>query len=185
MPPYSAVAINNAVFAGNPVMLGVASGQSESANYVVSKWNNATMVYEPVYSGIVFTNGKYVDVDISSLFEHLQNTAGVEKYEARVRVGGPPFGYREFSVYGGGISKSKMRILAAQSEDIFSSKIDKPTANFMLTTRTDSRVIYIPENELMPMYYYSGNFLKKKIWRICKRSLNSFARSFSTCRRFS
>lgn len=162
MPAYSAVSINNAVFAGNPVMLGVASGPSESANYVVSKWNNTTMVYEPVYSGIVFTSGSYVDVDISSLFEHLQNAAGVEKYEVRVRVGGPPFGYQEFFVYGGGISKSKMRILAAQTEDIFTSKLDKPTGNFMLTTRTDSRVIYIPENELMPMYYYSGNFLKKK-----------------------
>lgn len=159
MPAYSTVAIDYAVMAGNPVMLRVGSGTSEAANYVVSKWNSTTSVFDTIYTGVVFTGEGYAYVDISSLFEHLQNAAGVEKYE--VRVGAGPFGYREFFVYGGGISKSKMRILAAQTEDIF-SKLDNPTANFMLTTRTDSRVIYIPENELMPMYYYSGNFLKKK-----------------------
>lgn len=159
MPAYSTVAIDYAVMAGNPVMLRVGSGTSEAANYVVSKWNSTTSVFDTIYTGVVFTGEGYAYVDISSLFEHLQNAAGVEKYE--VRVGAGPFGYREFFVYGGGISKSKMRILAAQTEDIFTSKLDKPTANFMLTTRTDSRVIYIPENELMPMYYYSGNFLKK------------------------
>ena len=158
MPAYPTVAIDYAVLAGNPVILRVGSGTSESANYVVSKWNSTTSVFDTIYTGVVFTGEGYAYVDISSLFEHLQDAAGVEKYE--VRVGAGPFGYREFSVYGGGISKSKMRILAAQSENIF-SKLDEPTANFMLTTRTDSRVIYIPENELMPMYYYSGNFLKK------------------------
>lgn len=161
MPAYSTVYIDDAVMAGNPVMLRVGSGTSEAANYVVSKWNSTTSVYENIYTGVVFTGDGYAYVDISSLFEHLQNAAGVEKYEVRVRDGGAALGYKEFFVYGGGISKNKIRRLAAQSEDIFSSKIDKPTANFMLTTRTDSRVIYIPENELMPMYYYSGNFLKK------------------------
>lgn len=159
MPAYPTVAISDAVMAGNPAMLRVGSGISEAANYVVSKWNSTTSVFDAIYTGVVFTGDGYAYIDISSLFEHMQNTAGVEKYE--VRVGAYPFGYKEFFVYGGGISKNKIRILAAQTEDIFTSKLDKPTANFMLTTRTDSRVIYIPENELMPMYYYSGNYLKK------------------------
>jgi hypothetical protein len=57
-------------------------------------------------------------------------------------------------VYGGGISKLLRRKLVAASTDIFNWKLKNPLNNFFLTTRTNSQLIFIPENELVPLYYY-------------------------------
>lgn len=114
-----------------------------------------------IYTGCISILNDYVRVNISDLFESLLPAAGVLNCKVQ-------FSYSEeyektFTVYGGGISKLMQRKLAASNTDIFSWKLKNINTNFFLTTRTNARIIRIPEDELMPLAYYAKgmNFIVK------------------------
>ena len=134
--------------AGNTVMLTVESDSGNAVVYQVLDKDDLD-----VYAGVVITPVGGVEIDISFLFENLKRKAGVEKYFAVIDDGLDSMRL-EFFVFGGGISKSFMRALREHNTDIFEWKLKSRIRNFFLTTRTNSRIILIPENELMPIGCY-------------------------------
>ena len=104
-----------------------------------------------IYSGAGYSGTAYAEIDISSLFEDIT----AETYRVELKsVTGTLIDSDTFTVYRGGISKSFMRDLDTNNTNIFDFKLKNNNKNFLLSTRTDTRIIAIPEDELMPLYFY-------------------------------
>ena len=152
---------NGYCLAGNPVIVGFWVGESQSARYRVYTGTNFDVLE---YDGVVSSLTDWAKVDIASLFSEMKINAGVLRAKIlMVDNSGTEYGQSEntpanepvISVFGGAISKLLIRYLAKSNTDIFSWKLKNSTTNFFLTTRTNSYTICVPENELLPLYYYA------------------------------
>jgi len=147
--------------ARNPLVAQLFAGTNATAKFKV--WGGvgyATLIYE----GLVSSIADYSHINISDLFTDLQKTAGVADFKiAFVNDTDVITIEKLFTVYGGAVSKLMQRKLAAAGTDIFGWKLKNNNANFLLTTRTNARTLYIPEDELMPLKYYSKD-IAFKIW---------------------
>jgi hypothetical protein len=151
---------DNRFTAGNPIVLEVyTGGANSSGRYRVSTGvAYATVLFE----GTAYSFTGVATVDISDLFSSLRNTVGVmaAKMEAIDQAGDPivetgdEYAF-EFAVYGGGISDMLLRKLAEATTNIFDFKLKNNSGNFLLSTRTNARILYIPETELAPLKYYA------------------------------
>ena len=142
--------------AGNPIWISIWTGVNGSTRYRIYANN------ELLFDGSAFSIMGTAKVDVSGLFEGLIKNAGITQAKM-ITVdsdgveydGSDPLYVYDFVVYGGGISKGMIRKLTALETDIFSYKLKNSTTNFFLTTRTNDNVICIPEDELMPLFYYA------------------------------
>lgn len=148
--------------AGNPVLIPVHTGGLNSTGRfrIYTGDNYADLVFE----GMVFSASGIALVDVTKLFESYRSVAGV--YSAKMATV-DAYGVEyvdngivnneyllKFKVFAGGISKALQRKLVALNTNIFDWKLKSNNSNFFLTTRTNGEAIIIPENELLPLYYY-------------------------------
>lgn len=114
-----------------------------------------------LYSGSLTSMTDYSTIDISDIFSLLLPKAGVIDAKIELIYSGEIIA--NFSVYGGGISKAMRRRLIQLNTDIFTEKLKNSSCNFFLTSRTMGKLVVIPEDELLPLYYYAKghNFVVK------------------------
>ncbi|HLP05097.1 MAG TPA: hypothetical protein VK152_06685 [Paludibacter sp.] len=136
--------------AGNPIVITIPVAAVTSVHYRLYKSGTA------VYDGYVTSLGTSVDVDLKELFPEFETLAGFVVCVLKTVAGnGTETTVQEFTVYAGGISKLLMRALDEAGTDIFTWKLKNAQTNFFLTTRTNDFTIYVPENEIRPLYYYA------------------------------
>lgn len=137
-------------FAANPIVAQFNTGADADTEYTVIDSDNNV-----IFTGIINTAGADIDIDLSSLFYAQKYSASVHSYTLQLGTsqGDPTV---QFKVYGGGISKLAMRAYGSASAFI-TNRIHTVSSNFLLTTRTASNMLYIPENELCPLSYYTGS----------------------------
>jgi len=137
--------------AGNPIVLKIDADNEIAVNYVVLDVDE-----NELYVGTVVVFASVVEIDIDFLFGHLKNKAGVETYRIRVVDIDSNLAPREkiFCVFSGGISRNFIRFLHKNNSDIFKWKLKNQSRNFLLTTRSNSQVLFVPENELLPIGCY-------------------------------
>jgi len=148
--------------AGNPVLIPVHTGGLSSTGRfrIYTGDNYANLVFE----GVAFSASGIALVDVTELFESYRSVAGVYPAKmATVDTMGQEYVDNgtvnneyllKFKVFAGGISKALQRKLVALNTNIFDWKLKSNNSNFFLTTRTNGESIVIPENELLPLYYY-------------------------------
>ena len=141
--------------AGNPILLTISAGRYRI--YTGADYLN--LIFEGSAASLTATTV----INITELFEGMKEDAGVTvaKMVTVSALGvehadeGNGINVFRFNVYGGGISKALLRRLNSINTDIFAWKIKSTVRNFFLTSRTNGPVIYIPENELMPLGFYT------------------------------
>ena len=140
--------------AGNPIIVGLFVAANTGLVYKI--WDGGV-----IFQGSIYTGTTEIQVDITSLFEDLKNEVSFRYYEIELldATGTTRIDLKGFTVYGGGISKSLMRELAKNNSDIFVYKLKNAYENFLLTTRSNTRTIRIPENELEQLYFYKTGLL--------------------------
>lgn len=152
MPSYSSISIPANNLSGNPIiaMLYV-------ADFTSNKFRIHTGIAyaDLIYQGNIYFTNAPVPVDLSELFRTFSDVPFMACKISLLEEDNTEYASAEFNVYSGGISKILSRYLASENTDIFARKLKNVDKNFLLTTRTNSRTIYIPENELMPLYYYA------------------------------
>ena len=152
MAPTVNILIPEKNLARNPIVASFYGGNNLSN---IFRLYEGAALNQLIYEGVIYNIDNYVRVDLSPFFDNLRKKAGVEKFRiCLVRTDGIEYGDKYFEVYGGGISKLLRRKLVAASTDIFNWKLKNPLNNFFLTTRTNAQLIFIPENELIPLCYY-------------------------------
>jgi len=139
----------------NPLVLDIYTGANSTGRYRIYTGNDL------LFEGIAFSFSGTARVDISNLFSD-NMTAGswnckmVTVIDDVEYAGGTDSTKQhDFIVYGGAISRLLSRMLAGSNTDIFSWKLKNSGTNFFLSTRTNDYGLYIPENELEPLYYYA------------------------------
>jgi hypothetical protein len=146
--------------AGNPIEIAIGTGNS--IRYRVYGGNNYDTI---LYVGMAYTiDGGSATIDISELFSGMKNTSGVQKVrvvkvddEGNNWVGDADYIHKhDITIFGGGISNLYKRFLATGATNIFDFKLKNQETNFFLTTRTNDYTITIPEDELLPLYYYGS-----------------------------
>ena len=138
-------------FSGNPVFLSLYVGVPRSARYRIR-----TVLGVVVFEGEVYSTTDWSTVDISSVVAIEAINAEMFTYEVLLLDGaGNTVETKQFTVYPGGISKLMQRKLIAAGTDIFALKIKNHETNFFLSTRSFNTELFIPENELMPLFYYA------------------------------
>lgn len=159
--PAIKILINERNMAGNPVIARLWTSENQSARFIVRllqqidpEWDG-----EILYSGEVYSDGGWATVDLSSIFINRNQTAGASVYFISLYdiSTGNEYEHQQFTVYAGGVSKLMLRELMVTpgTSDIFSVKLKNIDANFLLTTRTNDYFVFIPEGEIMPLYYYA------------------------------
>ena len=148
--------------AGNPILISINTGVNTNGRYRIYTGEGYITL---LHDGNVFSISGTAIIDLSELFTNLRFIAGVMPAKmVTVDSEGVEYipdpvqnstNYYEFTVYGGGISKLMQRKLVAATSNIFSQKLKLDSNNFFLTSRTNNRIITIPENELMPFFYYA------------------------------
>lgn len=151
----------NNKLSGNPIILNIYTGVNASGRYrIYTGAGYATLLHD----GTAYSISGTAQVDVTDLFAGLINTAGVSFAKMvivdslGVEYDGDPADdtkLYEFVVFGGGISDALLRKLTAASTDIFAWKLKNNNGNFLLSTRTNSRILYIPETEIAPLKYYA------------------------------
>jgi len=144
--------------ARNPVTIRISRLPAENepefvlVTYAVFQSPN---LQEPIFSGQISMKVGSIEMDLSFLCSDLHEAAERKSYIIRASSDWHQEVMGVIDVYGGGISKAFQRFLKAKQSDIFSWKLKNSEVNFFLTTRTNSNVVFIPENELLPLAYYS------------------------------
>lgn len=146
--------------AGNPIILQVyTGGANTSGRYRIGVGADYA---ETLYDGEVYSFTGIANVDVTELFGSLRNTAGFigAFMQALDGDGDPIVGLGDeysfiFEVYGGGISDMLLRKLVEAETNIFDFKLKNNLGNFFLSSRTNGRILYIPETELAPLKYYA------------------------------
>ena len=146
--------------AGNPIEISIGTGNS--IRYRVYGGTNYDTI---LYVGMAYTiDGGSATIDISELFSAMKNTSGVQKVrivkvddDGNNWVGDADYIHKhDITIFGGGISNLYKRFLATAETNIFDFKLKNQETNFFLTTRTNDYIITIPEDELLPLYYYGS-----------------------------
>ena len=143
--------IGSKFLAGNPIPLKINVTPGYNVTYRVKDATSAV-----VFTGLVSSITGSQTLNINKLFEHTSVTDGVKTYTLELEHEETVLQTATIYVYAGAISKRLYRELAKQSLTIFGTKLDSSTSNYFLTTRSFSKIVTIPEDELMPLYYYSG-----------------------------
>ena len=160
--PSKKIWIDEKVFAGNAIIASLWTYENKSAIFTVNDESSDTEIYR----GIVYSYTGWANADISGIFKNKHITASSGSYSVSlVSVStGNIYATESFSVYAGGINKLLIRHLLTinNAGNIFDYKIKNQNTNFLLTTRTFDTLISIPEDELLPLYYYSQG-LKFKV----------------------
>lgn len=154
--PDIGIIINPNNLAGNPIVCKMFAGENVSAKFIVYSGEELNQV---IYTGNVYTSNSAVSVDITDLFSELKSVAGVEVYRVSFNANGIDSHSMNFNVYGGGINDLLQRILTEKGKTVFNWKLQNYKSNFFLTNRTNSKLIFIPENEIQPLYYYSNRIV--------------------------
>ena len=150
----------NRFTAGNPIVLQVyTGGANTSGRYRIG---TGAGYATDLFQGTAFSFSGVASVNITELFANLRNVAGfiAAKMEAIDEDGDPivetgdEYAF-EFTVYGGGVGDLLLRKLKEANTDIFDFKLKNNVGNFILSTRTNGRILYIPETELAPLYFYA------------------------------
>jgi len=139
----------------NPLVLDIYTGINSTGHYRIYTGNDL------LFDSMAFSFSGIAQVDISSLFSE-NMTAGswncrmVTVIDNVEYAGNPDSTKRhDFIVYGGAISWILKQLLIDGNTDIFSWKLKNSETNFFLSTRTNDYTLYVPENELEPLYYYA------------------------------
>ena len=135
--------------ARNPVVASMYAGANATCRYRISS-DNAIL-----YEGSITTIADYAVVDLSDFFEYLKIAGLIQCRICLVDNANIENSEKFFTVYGGGISKLLRRKLSAAAVDFFDWKLKNVNNNFFLTTRTNGRLIVIPEDELLPLKFYA------------------------------
>jgi hypothetical protein len=145
--------------AGNPIIAKLYAGADTLRRWRITRVILTDPFYEVIYEGTVYTKlDMYAEIRISDIFEELQHIAGTQKFTLQLAVNDTNYTGAELetiTVYGGAISKLLSRKLFNGNTDVFGWKLKNIENNFLLTTRTNTRTIFIPENELLPIGYYA------------------------------
>lgn len=145
--------------AGNPIIAKLYAGADTLRRWRITRAIATDPFYEVIYEGTVYTKlDMYAEIRISDIFEELQHIAGTQKFTLQLAVNDTNYTGAELetiTIYGGAISKLLSRKLFNGDTDVFGWKLKNIENNFLLTTRTNTRTIFIPENELLPIGYYA------------------------------
>ena len=159
--PAIKILINERNMAGNPVIARLWTSKNQSARYIVRLLEQIDPEWDGkiLYTGEVYSDGGWAKVDLSSIFINRHQTAGAAAYFISLYDinTGNEYAQTQFLIYAGGISKilSREALSTPNMGNIFDFKLKNVESNFLLTTRTSDFYIFIPEGELMPLYYYS------------------------------
>jgi hypothetical protein len=156
--------IHPLAFAACPVLLTLNTGSSADKTYKIYSITNTagTDVEQLVFSGVVNTLGLDLAIDISFVFYEYKYTASVTRYKVVFDETGQNL-ISYFKIYGGGISKLALRMYTS-AYSFIQSRLQVTTRNFFLTNRSSSQFLFIPENELTNLYFYSGNTNKQHFY---------------------
>lgn len=141
-------------FAGNPMLVALWTYENKASVFVIYDEYNSTELYR----GEIYSISGWATTDISGIFKRRHVTAGSGYYKiALVSDEYGEYASAYFYVYAGGVSKLLHRRLLTipNSGNIFDYKIKNQNGNFLLTTRSFDTLICIPEDELLPLSYYS------------------------------
>lgn len=141
-------------FAGNPMLVALWTYENKASVFVIYDEYNSTELYR----GEIYSISGWATTDISGIFKRRHVTAGSGYYKiALVSDEYGEYASAYFYVYAGGVSKLLHRMLLTipNSGNIFDYKIKNQNGNFLLTTRSFDTLICIPEDELLPLSYYS------------------------------
>ncbi len=145
--------------AGNPIIAKLYAGADTLRRWRITRAIATDPFYEVIYEGTVYTKlDMYAEIRISDIFEELQHVAGTQKFTLQLAVNDTNYTGAEsetITVYGGAISKLLSRKLFNGNTDVFGWKLKNIENNFLLTTRTNTKTVFIPENELLPIGYYA------------------------------
>ncbi len=136
--------------ANNPVTIkieGLIDTEIVAVSYSLTRTDDSKVVFQ----GTVYALSGSTSLDLSDFFACISEPTAY----SLTCTGADESDTHEFLVYPGGINNLLRRILHQAGKDIFEIKLANNTANFLLSTRSFSRYIYIPEDELMPLYFYS------------------------------
>lgn len=134
--------------AGNPVLMHVSVTPGVYVEYRVMYQSSL------VYKGLVSSLTGMMTLDLSRLFIPPIGASSPDKYSITLYYDDVLLQSASIYVYPGGISKRLFRALAEQNLNIFDAKLNRSTDNFFLTTRSFSKIVKIPEDELLPLFWY-------------------------------
>lgn len=138
---------------GNKTIATLWFGTERTRRYKVYKTTTADSL---LFEGEVYSIVEWLAIDMSTLFNPTIDATYTYKVELYDNLDAL-LDTKVLYVYPGAISKLLYRRLAAAGTDIFTFKLKNRHTNFLITTRTLSSEIVIPENELWPIYFYGLN----------------------------
>lgn len=144
--------IGSQFLAGNPIPLTITITPGYSIGYRVTDTATSTIVFEGTISSITGTQ----IVNLSRLFNQTSVGDGIKQYTIALIYETTVLQSATISVYPGAISKRLHRELAKNSLNIFNTKLNPTNQNFLLSTRSFSKFIFIPEDELLPIPFYAA-----------------------------
>ena len=141
--------VRDRYMSGNPVVVS-ASGLNAGA-YLNYRLLTASDIL--LFEGVAFSLSGNVRLDLSSFFTTIREE-DVKRYKIQFSTGGTADQEKTFRVYAGAINNLLKRKLYEQNTDIFAAKLHPSDKNFLLSTRSFGRYLFITENELLPLKYY-------------------------------
>lgn len=136
--------------AGNAIPLTVHVTPGFSVVYRITDVATSTVVFSGLVSSI---SGRQI-ININRLFNLQAVGDGVKSYKIELVHEDTVLQTATISVYPGAISKRLHRELAKKHLNIFNTKLEPSDQNFLLSTRSFSKTIAIPEDEVLPIPYY-------------------------------
>lgn len=143
--------ISTRFLAGNPIPLTISITPGYSVGYRVK--HGDALVFAGIVSSITGTQR----LDLSRLFSLASVGDGIKTYTIELFHEETVLQSASITVYPGAISKRLHRELTKQSLDIFVTKLKNSTGNYLLTVRSFSKTILIPEDEILPIPHYLGS----------------------------
>lgn len=145
--------IGSQFLAGNPIYLTVYVSGGASVRYQVSEHGGSAVLFD----GIVSSVSSMQRVNINGLFVNNRLEDGVKEYDVKLLHDSEVLQSAVIAIFPGGISKRLHRELAKQGLTIFNTKLNPSDQNFLLSTRSFSKTLVIPEDEVLPIPYYTQN----------------------------
>ena len=144
--------IGSQFLAGNPIPLTISITPGYSIGYRVTDASTSAVIFEGTVSSITGTQ----TVNINKLFNLTSVGSGIKTYTVQLVYEDTVLQSASISVYPGAISKRLHRELSKNSLNIFNTKLNPTDQNFLLSTRSFSKFIFIPEDELLPIPFYAS-----------------------------
>ena len=132
--------IGSQFLAGNPIPLTITITPGYSIGYRVTYTATNTIIFEGTISSITGTQ----IVNLSRLFNQTSVGDGIKQYTIALIYETTVLQSTTISVYPGAISKRLHRELAKNSLNIFNTKLNPTNQNFLLSTRSFSKLLIEP-----------------------------------------